>query len=83
MSGTHTCSTYSRSRHSDEDVVASDLVGLGGSALPGDTTLLALEDGERRHGEGDSSIAADLGANCVVNLVDGVDKVMRIATNGE
>lgn len=51
--------TYSRGRHSDEDLVAGDLVRLGGGALLGDTTFLALEDGEGRHVECDGSIDAD------------------------
>lgn len=46
---THTGSTYSRGCHSDEDVVAGELVRLSGGALLGDAALLALEDCEGRH----------------------------------
>lgn len=85
---THTGSTYSRGCHADEDVVAGELVRLGGGALLGDAALLALEDGEGRHVECGGLNDADLGADCVVNLIDGGrncltgEKLMRKATNG-
>ena len=66
---TLTCSTYSRGCHSDEDVVASELVRLGGGALLGDAALLAFEDGERRHVDCGGLDDRDLEADSVVNLV--------------
>lgn len=66
---THTGSTYSRCCHSDEDVVAGELVRLGGGALLGDAALLALEDGEGRHVECGGSNDVELGVDCIVNLV--------------
>ena len=71
MKRAHTGSTYSRGCHSDEDVVAGELVRLGGGALFGDAALLALEDCEGRHVVCGGSNDTDLGADCAVNLIDG------------
>lgn len=49
MWGIHTGATYSRSCHSDEDIVVAELVRLGCGALLGITALVALEDSEGRH----------------------------------
>lgn len=42
--------------HSNENIVAGEGVRLGGGVLLGETTLLALENGERRHGYGVSCL---------------------------
>lgn len=46
---THTGSANARGYNLDNDVVAGEMVGLGGGALLGDAILLAFEDGEGNH----------------------------------
>lgn len=67
----HTGSTYSRGCHSDEDLVAGEVVRLGGGALFGDAALLALENCEGRHLVCDGWNGVDSGADCVVKMIDG------------
>ena len=68
---THTSSTYSRGCHSKEDIVVGELVRLGGGALHGDATLLALENGEGRHVDCVHMNDAVLEPSYVVKLTEG------------
>ena len=68
---THTSSTYSRGCHSKEDIVIGELIRLGGGALLGDATLLALENGEGRHVECVNLNDAVLQSSYVLKLTEG------------